>query len=59
MQRGNQIRSNYIHGTKGTIPGADTRGIMLDDQLSGVHIEHNVFVNASIIHQYCKSKQEK
>ncbi|XP_063448979.1 uncharacterized protein LOC134728334 [Mytilus trossulus] len=46
--RGNQIRSNHIHGTKSTIPGADVRGIMLDDQLSGIHIEHNVFVNNDV-----------
>ncbi|XP_048252238.1 uncharacterized protein LOC124135242 [Haliotis rufescens] len=41
--RGNVIRYNHIHHVLKHMPGADNRGIMLDDQFSGVHIEHNVF----------------
>ncbi|XP_052072927.1 uncharacterized protein LOC127711025 isoform X3 [Mytilus californianus] len=41
--RGNVIRYNHIQDTRRLVPGADVRGIMLDDQLSGVLIEHNVF----------------
>ncbi|XP_067648657.1 uncharacterized protein [Haliotis asinina] len=41
--RGNVIRYNYIHNVVKNMPGAENRGIMLDDQFSGVLIEHNVF----------------
>lgn len=43
MQRGNIIRKNHIHHTLRRVPGADVRGIMLDDQYSSVTIEENVF----------------
>ncbi|XP_071094412.1 uncharacterized protein [Haliotis cracherodii] len=41
--RGNVIRYNYIHNVVKNMPGAENRGIMLDDQYSSVTIEHNVF----------------
>ncbi|XP_063438512.1 uncharacterized protein LOC134719447 [Mytilus trossulus] len=49
--RGNIIRKNHIQRTKKNVPGADVRGIMLDDQYSSALIEQNVFHdnNAHII----------
>lgn len=41
--RGNVIRLSHIQNTKRLHPGADVRGIMLDDQYSSVLIERNVF----------------
>ncbi|XP_052084615.1 uncharacterized protein LOC127721850 [Mytilus californianus] len=41
--RGNIIRKNHIQRTKKNVPGADVRGIMLDDQYSSALIEQNVF----------------
>ncbi|XP_071134151.1 uncharacterized protein [Mytilus edulis] len=41
--RGNIIRNNHFHNIKRLVPGADVRGIMLDDQFSSVIIENNVF----------------
>ncbi|KAK6189983.1 hypothetical protein SNE40_001939 [Patella caerulea] len=41
--RGNVIRYNYVHDSIRHWPGADVRGIMLDDEYSSVTIEHNVF----------------
>ena len=46
-QRGNVIRYNHIHETLRFMPGADVRGIMLDDEYASVVIEHNVFYNVS------------
>lgn len=47
FQRGNIIRKNHIHHTLRFLPGADVRGIMLDDQYSSVTIEDNVFYDVS------------
>ncbi|XP_046356361.2 uncharacterized protein LOC124135175 [Haliotis rufescens] len=41
--RGNVIRYNHIHHVIKRMPGAENRGIMLDDMYSSVLIEHNVF----------------
>ncbi|XP_055957950.1 uncharacterized protein LOC126824537, partial [Patella vulgata] len=41
--RGNVIRYNHVHDSIRHWPGADVRGIMLDDEYSSVTIEHNVF----------------
>ncbi|XP_050409571.1 uncharacterized protein LOC126824394 [Patella vulgata] len=41
--RGTVIRNNYIHNTVRHWPGAEIRGVMLDDQFSGANIEHNIF----------------
>ncbi|XP_048247750.1 uncharacterized protein LOC124120284 [Haliotis rufescens] len=46
--RGNVIRYNYIHHTLRNVPGAQVRGIMLDDQYSSVTIEHNVFYDNEV-----------
>ncbi|KAK7483382.1 hypothetical protein BaRGS_00025322 [Batillaria attramentaria] len=46
--RGNVIRHNHIHHTLRYLPGADVRGIMLDDEYSSVLIEHNVFYDNEI-----------
>ena len=46
-QRGNVIRYNHIHETLRFMPGADVRGIMLDDEYASAVIEHNVFYNVS------------
>ncbi|ESO97359.1 hypothetical protein LOTGIDRAFT_231552 [Lottia gigantea] len=46
--RGNAIRYNYIEKSLRLWPGADVRGIMLDDQYSSVNIEHNVFIDNEI-----------
>lgn len=46
-QRGNVIRYNHIHHTLRYFPGAQVRGIMLDDEYSSVNIEHNVFYDVS------------
>ncbi|XP_071177689.1 uncharacterized protein [Mytilus edulis] len=45
---GNVIRRNYITGIQLRVPGADTRGVMLDDQYSCILIEQNVFYNNTI-----------
>ena len=50
LQRGNIIRYNYIHHTLRLVPGADVRGIMLDDQYSSALIEKNVFFDVSYKH---------
>jgi len=49
FQRGNVIRYNHIHDTKRLQPGADVRGIMLDDQYSSALIEHNVFHDVRLL----------
>ncbi|XP_064612389.1 uncharacterized protein LOC135476325 [Liolophura sinensis] len=41
--RGNVIKENHIHHVLRYMPGAQVRGIMLDDQYSSVTIENNVF----------------
>ncbi|KAK7087275.1 hypothetical protein V1264_021348 [Littorina saxatilis] len=46
--RGNVIRYNHIHDCQRHFPGADVRGIMLDDEYAAVLIEHNVFYNNDI-----------
>ncbi|XP_022320151.2 uncharacterized protein LOC111122626 isoform X1 [Crassostrea virginica] len=46
--RGNIIRKNHIHHTLRYVPGADVRGIMLDDQYSSVTIEENVFYDNEV-----------
>lgn len=46
--RGNIIRKNHIHHTLRRVPGADVRGIMLDDQYSSVTIEENVFYDNEV-----------
>lgn len=43
FQRGNTIRYNHIHHTLRLVPGADVRGVMLDDQSSGTIIKFNLF----------------
>ncbi|XP_061184339.1 uncharacterized protein LOC133192335 [Saccostrea echinata] len=46
--RGNIIRKNHIHHTLRFFPGADVRGIMLDDEYSSVTIEDNVFYDNEV-----------
>ncbi|XP_025093026.1 uncharacterized protein LOC112563338 [Pomacea canaliculata] len=46
--RGNIIRKNHIHHTLRYFPGADVRGIMLDDEYSSVLIEGNVFYDNEV-----------
>ncbi|XP_048252288.1 uncharacterized protein LOC124135249 isoform X2 [Haliotis rufescens] len=46
--RGNVIRYNHIHHTLRYFPGAQVRGIMLDDEYSSVNIEHNVFCDNEV-----------
>nr|KAG5688234.1 hypothetical protein BaRGS_034276 [Batillaria attramentaria] len=46
--RGNVVRYNYIHHTLRYMPGADVRGIMLDDEYSSALIEHNVFFDNEV-----------
>lgn len=46
--RGNVIRHNHIHNIQRHHPGADVRGIMLDDEYSSVLIEHNVFYDNEV-----------
>ncbi|XP_064613278.1 uncharacterized protein LOC135477057 [Liolophura sinensis] len=41
--RGNVIQQNHIHHVLRFYPGAQVRGVMLDDQYSSVLIEGNVF----------------
>ncbi|XP_064613277.1 uncharacterized protein LOC135477056 [Liolophura sinensis] len=41
--RGNVIKENHIHHVLRFLPGAEVRGVMLDDQYSSVLIEGNVF----------------
>ncbi|XP_064613285.1 uncharacterized protein LOC135477063 [Liolophura sinensis] len=43
--RGNFIKQNHIEHVLRFYPGADVRGIMLDDEYSSVTIEENVFHN--------------
>ncbi|CAG2228782.1 unnamed protein product [Mytilus edulis] len=45
---GNVIRRNYITGIQLRVPGAHTRGVMLDDQYSCILIEQNVFYNNTV-----------
>ena len=49
FQRGNTIQYNYIHHILRLVPGADVRGVMLDDQSSGTIIKKNVFYDVNMI----------
>ncbi|XP_052790405.1 uncharacterized protein LOC128224561 [Mya arenaria] len=46
--RGNVIRNNLVHDNLRLVPGADVRGVMLDDQSSSTHITNNVFFNNDV-----------
>ncbi|XP_045203138.2 uncharacterized protein LOC123556462 [Mercenaria mercenaria] len=46
--RGNIIRYNIVHHTLRLVPGADVRGVMLDDQSSSTRITNNVFYNNDV-----------
>ncbi|XP_055957905.1 uncharacterized protein LOC126824403 isoform X2 [Patella vulgata] len=46
--RGNYIRHNYFQNTHRNWPGAQVRGVMLDDEFSSVNIENNVFLNNEV-----------
>ncbi|XP_052790467.1 uncharacterized protein LOC128224591 [Mya arenaria] len=46
--RGNVIRNNLIHDNFRLVPGADVRGIMLDDKSSSTNITNNVFFNNDV-----------
>lgn len=52
LQRGNIIRKNHIHHTLRYFPGADVRGIMLDDEYSSVLIEGNVFYDVKVLYYF-------
>ncbi|XP_060064703.1 uncharacterized protein LOC132545051 [Ylistrum balloti] len=41
--RGCVVRYNHVHHNPRLFPGADVRGVMLDDQYSSVNIHDNVF----------------
>ncbi|XP_052258950.1 uncharacterized protein LOC127863458 [Dreissena polymorpha] len=46
--RGNKIRYNLVTDTLRLVPGADVRGVMLDDQSSSTTIVNNVFSNNEV-----------
>ncbi|XP_052258951.1 uncharacterized protein LOC127863459 isoform X1 [Dreissena polymorpha] len=46
--RGNIIRYNLVTETLRLVPGADVRGVMLDDQSSSTTIVNNVFYNNEV-----------
>ncbi|XP_053396026.1 uncharacterized protein LOC128556126 [Mercenaria mercenaria] len=46
--RGNIIRYNIVHHTLRLVPGADVRGVMLDDQSSSTSITNNVFYDNNV-----------
>ena len=49
LQRGNIIRWNIVHHILRLVPGADCRGVMLDDQSSSTSIMYNVFYSVSTL----------
>ncbi|OWF40931.1 hypothetical protein KP79_PYT15959 [Mizuhopecten yessoensis] len=46
--RGCVVRYNHVHHVLRLHPGADVRGVMLDDQYSSVNIYSNVFYNNDV-----------
>lgn len=49
VRRGTEIAYNYVHDylRKDEKIGYDVVGVFLDDQMSGIHVHHNIFVNGA------------